>query len=82
MNYFKHEGLYMRLLEYKLMYYHPELVHGDWHDDLMIPDSLYDCYDNQLSSFGLDIPVGFPDDTEEGRQVMAKLAKSKEEWLG
>lgn len=38
----RHVELSWRLIEYKAMYYAPELVHASWHDHLTVSDELYD----------------------------------------
>lgn len=38
----RHVELSWRLIELKTMYYMPHLVHASWHDDLTVPDAVYD----------------------------------------
>jgi len=70
----QHVELSWRILEAKLMYYRPELVHASWHNHLTITDSQYDaiedtyrilckrlnkeCYAVNMVGFDLEKPSG------------------------
>ncbi len=67
--------LWIKVLQYKLMYYHPEAVHPSWHKELTISDQEYDGWELQLPKRRRC--VGYPDRTRLGRIVAEKLAKEK-----
>jgi hypothetical protein len=74
-------ALRWKLLEYKLFYYYPEKVHESRHADCIITDPEYDILERQMNAYPEANPdewyVGFPDDKDCGKLVMAKMITPK-----
>lgn len=73
------------LLEYKLMYYHPDKVHSSWHESLTIPDNDYDELENQYKDLARSLKVGmsvtemvdFDFDRPSCKLVLRRLRKER-----
>lgn len=75
-----------KIIEYKLMYYRPDLVHDSWHKDLTISDSDYDkieeeyikmCRELKLTPTVTEM-VGIDLTRPSCKLVLSKLSKKKE----
>jgi len=74
-----------KLLEYRLMYYHPDKVHPSWHDELTVPDSDYDLLEAQYKRVAEELGVvqtithmvDFDLSRPSCKLVMKKLAKER-----
>ena len=70
------------LLEAKLGYYHPEVIHESWKKEVMISDATYDKLEQSAKDMAAElgetfIPVvGFPD-TASAKIVRSKLSHKK-----
>jgi hypothetical protein len=74
-----------KLLEYRLMYYHPDKVHPSWHDDLVILDSNYDQLEAEYKRLADELGVAktvsdmvdFDFSRPSCQVVMKKLGKER-----
>jgi hypothetical protein len=73
------------LLEAKLQYYHPELVHASHGADYIFSDQIYDAMESDYKRLAGELgqppsvtdAVGFPLHTPSGRLVANKLKNKK-----
>jgi hypothetical protein len=81
----QHIELSWRILEAKLMYYRPELVHKSWHSHLAMTDSQYDAMEDTYrvlcerlnkKCYAVDM-VGFDLERPSGRLVCSKYQMPK-----
>lgn len=71
------------MLELKLAYYHPQMVHVDWHKYVMRPDAVYDALEDLYKFIGTNLKlklwvseiVGFDFERPCCRLVFSKLSK-------
>ena len=67
------------LLELKIMYYHPELVHESWHAVLQVRDSIYDAIESEYKELaGIeDLPVGVDIERPAARVILGTIGKER-----
>jgi hypothetical protein len=85
----KHEERFVQLgwqiLEMKMAYYLPHMVHSDWVKEYTVSDQTYDTLESEYRSLAhkLNLPpsacehVGFPSDAPCGKLVASKLSNSR-----
>ena len=81
----RHVWLSWKILECKLMYYRPELVHESWHKTLATPDAQYDAYEAEYLKLCTKLKleptaqqmVGFDTNRSSCRLVLEKHAIPK-----
>ncbi|MEM4379120.1 MAG: hypothetical protein QXL01_00335 [Thermoplasmatales archaeon] len=74
-----------KLMECKLMYYQPDLVHPSWHKDLGVLDSQYDAWESEYLSLAsklmleptVCLMVGFDTERASSRLILNKYSKQK-----
>jgi hypothetical protein len=84
-DYKKFSQLSWKILEWKLIYYHPNLIHTSWFKKLSIEDREYDHYEDEYktlaSKLGLKPTasdmVGFDESRPSCKLVLSKLQKPK-----
>lgn len=76
-----------QLLEYKLAYYHPHLIHDDWKKEVMVEDSVYDKLEDEYKQMCKDLNVeptasamvGFDFTRPSCKLVVFKLSNPKKQ---
>lgn len=74
-----------QILEMKMAYYLPHMVHSDWVKEYTVSDQIYDTLENEYRSLAQKLNlspsacehVGFPSEAPCGKLVMSKLSNSR-----
>lgn len=79
-----------KLMEWKLMYYRPDLVHRDWHVQLSVNDQIYDKNENEYRELAKTLGreptavdmVDFDTTRPSSRLILDKFSQAKKKVRG